>query len=159
MSKTRTVIVLVFLCAAVVFAKSQSPKTTQASANGAPSTQPSEQPIPVAIAELLSEYQDNEVRADSRYKGKLVAVGGTVREVRKDIGDRVYVLIGDGHNHDLIEVPQVQAFVAAGQETKAASLSKGDPVAVRGRVDGLSMNVIINDCALFVRSNDDAGAR
>jgi hypothetical protein len=97
----------------------------------------------VDIRTLLSEYSDNEVRADSAFKGRYVQVDGIVNDVKRDILNSIYVTLGTGR---LLEVPQVQCFFSEAQATKAAWLSKGAHISVRGRVDGLMVNVLLRDC-------------
>lgn len=111
---------------------------------GAQATEP-EQPTAstVDIASLLSEYKNNEVRADAEYKGKWISTTGVAGEVKKDILGSVYVTVGSGA---LFEIPQVQCFVAKDQVTRAAQYSKGDKVTIVGRVDGLMMNVLVKEC-------------
>jgi hypothetical protein len=48
----------------------------------------------------------------------------------------------------MFEIPVVQCFVRKGEEQRAAALSKGDNVTVRGRVGGLLMNVLVKDCEI-----------
>lgn len=102
----------------------------------------------VAIGTLLSEYKDNEVRADQKFKGQLISTTGTVGEVKKDVLDHIYVTVGTGA---LFEIPTVQCFPVDGQESNAATLSKGDTVKIQGRVEGLMMNVLIKECRLVAR--------
>lgn len=97
------------------------------------------------IETLLAEYKDNEVRADGKFKGKVVQVTGLVGDVKKDVLDHIYVAIGTGK---LLEIPVVQCFVASNQVEQVTALSKGDKVTVRGRVDGLLMNVLVKECEL-----------
>lgn len=96
----------------------------------------------VDIRTLLSEYTDNEVRADSTFKGRYVQIDGVVNDVKRDVLNTIYVTLGSG----VLEVIQVQCFFNEGQAKKAASLSRGTRVSVRGRVDGLLMNVLMKDC-------------
>jgi hypothetical protein len=91
------------------------------------------------------EYKDNEVRADGKFKGKVVQTTGLVRDVKKDVLGSIYVTLGTGK---LLEVPVVQCFVAGSQVERVTALSKGDKVTMRGRVDGLMMNVLVKDCEL-----------
>ena len=99
----------------------------------------------VSIEKLLGEYKDNEVRADGQFKDKVVQVTGVVGDVKKDITDSIYVIVGTGQP---FEVPEVQCFIASGQEKRAAALSKGGKVTVRGRVGGLMINVLVHDCEI-----------
>lgn len=104
-------------------------------------------PIPtrVDIKALLGEYKDNEVRADSRFKGKFVEVRGTVGDIKKDLTGDTYVTIGTG---EAFEIPVFQCSVAEGQNGAAAALSKGQKATVRGTITGLMMNVLGDDCVI-----------
>lgn len=99
----------------------------------------------VEIKTLLSEYQDNEVRADGAFKGKRVRVEGKVGDVKKDILNHPYVTVGTGA---MFEIPTVQCMLDASEAGAAAQLSKGAKVAVEGTVKGLMMNVLIDDCII-----------
>ncbi len=97
----------------------------------------------VDIRKLLAEYGDNEVRADSTFKGRYVLIDGIVSDVKRDLLNSIYITIGTGQ---LIEVPQVQCFFSEAHAAQAAKFSKGSKITVRGRVNGLMGNVIIRDC-------------
>jgi hypothetical protein len=97
----------------------------------------------VEIRTLLREYADNEVRADSNFKDQVIQTVGIVDDVKKDITNSIYVTLGTGKQ---FEIPQVQCFFDDAQAQKAASLSKGAKIGVRGRVSGLMMNVLVQDC-------------
>lgn len=113
----------------------------------APSTRASAKPTeaarPVDIRTLLAEYRDNEVRADSTFKGHVVQTTGIVDDVKRDIMNNIYVVVGTGQE---LEIPQVQCFFDDAHAKKAASLSLGMRVTVRGRVGGLMMNVLVREC-------------
>ena len=131
--------------------KSAQAPTTQAVAQqptGQPdkpatSPRPKAAAVTVPLKELLSEYKDNEVRADSKFKGKSIETTGKVGDVKKGILGDTYVTVGTGK---AFEIPMVQCFFGKDQTQKATSLSKGNKVTVRGRVDGLMMNVLVKDC-------------
>ncbi|MFP2927217.1 OB-fold protein [Pyxidicoccus sp. 3LG] len=97
----------------------------------------------VEIRKLLAEYSDNEIRADSSFKGQYIQTTGVVDDVKKDILNSIYVTLGTGKQ---LEIPQVQCFFDDVHAKKAAALSKGTKVTVRGRVDGLMMNVLVKEC-------------
>lgn len=99
----------------------------------------------VEIKTLLSEYKDNEVRADGAFKGKRVRVEGKVGDVKKDILNHPYVTVGTGQ---MFEIPTVQCMLEDSEASAAAQLSKGAQVAVEGTVKGLMMNVLIDDCVI-----------
>jgi hypothetical protein len=96
----------------------------------------------VPIADLLNAYKANEVRADSTYKGKWIKLqGGQVDEVRSS-----YVMIGTGK---LFEIPQVQCMLKPDQLGKASGLTKGRRVTVRGKVQMMLINVLVQDCEIL----------
>jgi hypothetical protein len=97
----------------------------------------------VEISTLLSEYRDNEVRADSNFKGHYITTTGLVGDVKRDVMNSIYVTLGTGGR---LEVPKVQCFFSDAQAKKAATLSSGTRVTVLGRVDGLMLNVLVRDC-------------
>lgn len=102
----------------------------------------------VDIAVLFMMYRENEVRADAAYKGKVIQTSGVVVDVKKDLLDSVYVTLGTGARR---EFSNVQCFVADSDVSTAAALSPGDNVDVRGRVDGLMMNVLMKECVFVGR--------
>lgn len=99
----------------------------------------------VKAGEILDEYKNNEVRADGKFKDKIIQIRGKVEDVKKDITDSIYVTVGTGAQ---FEIPVVQCFVKDGEEKAASALNKGDNVTVMGHVDGLMMNVLVKDCVL-----------
>jgi hypothetical protein len=106
----------------------------------------SERAMSVPIKTLLSEYKDNELRSDGKWKGKLVQVTGKVDNIKKDIVGSPYVTLGTGA---AFEIPVVQCMLDDASSGRASSLSKGRTVTVKGRVDGLMMNVLLRDCHIM----------
>lgn len=99
----------------------------------------------VALSTLLSDYKDNEVRADEIYKDTFITTTGKVGDVKKSFADSMYITVGTGK---AFEIPSVQCSLTDDNKSKAASLSKGDTVTVKGKVSGLMMNVQIEDCMI-----------
>ena len=112
--------------------------------NAAPAT-PAEAAQAVNATDLMADYKANEVRADGKWKGKLLSVSGVVGDIKKDILDQPYVILGSGAE---FEIPEVQCTLKNGQEGAAAALSKGTKAAFKGRVKGLMLNVQLEDCEL-----------
>lgn len=113
----------------------------------AANTKARESATPLALDKLLSEYKDNEVRADAQFKGSYYELEGTVGDIKKGIiGNDFYVTLGTGA---MFEIPAVQCFPSSDQATAAMQLSKGSRVRLRGRVDGLMMNVLLKDCEIL----------
>lgn len=99
----------------------------------------------VSLSTLLAEYKDNEVRADARFKGQVVQVAGYAGDVKKDILGNVFIIVNSGNEW---EIPEVQCFVGGRQANSVAAINKGDRVTVRGKVRGLTLNVLLGDCSL-----------
>ncbi|MFP2960480.1 OB-fold protein [Myxococcus sp. 1LA] len=132
--------------ASAMNAGSKGPSQQAAASPGARANSNRPPPKDVELRTLLSEYADNEVRADSNFKDHVIQTSGIVDDVKKDILDSVYITVGTGRR---FETPQVQCFVADAHVKKAATLSKGARVGVRGRVQGLMMNVLVHDCEII----------
>lgn len=103
------------------------------------------QVIQVQIHELLSDYKNNEVSADNKYKGKWVQTTGAVGDIKKDIVNSLYVTLGTGRD---FEIPRVQAFFADSMNNQLAGLRKGQQLSVTCRIEGLMMNVLGKDCVI-----------
>lgn len=92
---------------------------------------------------LVSAYDNNEVRADQEYKGRIVEVSGKVGSVGKDVLEKAYVTLKGGNL-----MREVQCFVTKAQENKLAGLEKGQSIKIKGKVEGLMMNVVIRGCLI-----------
>jgi hypothetical protein len=105
-----------------------------------PAAQPADE---VSLAELLGEYSSNALRADGRFKDKVVQFTGTVGAIGPgDIGGTTLSL-GTGK---LFEHPVAQCYFDQAQTPKVKTLNRGERVHVRGRVEGLMMGVIVRAC-------------
>jgi len=124
----------------------KSKGSSSSSSSGASDPGPAETPTTVKISTLLSDYKNNEVRADGVYKGKLIQTSGSANDIKKDIMGGMYVTVGTGKS---FEIPVVQCQLGENEAKKAANLNKGDKVTVRGRVTGLLMNVQVEDCEIM----------
>ncbi len=92
--------------------------------------------------QLYADYDANEVAADNRYKGKVVVVNGIVEDIGKDLLDNAYIMLFSG---DMMF--GVQCFFAESEEHSFGSLSKGQQVSIKGRVEGKLGNVLLKGCS------------
>lgn len=121
-------------------------KSTSISSQAPAEVTKTEQVIQVQIREILSAYENNEVGADNKYKGKLIEVTGIVDDIKKDFMDNLYVKLGMGQQ---FEFRQIQAFFDDSMNSPLSQLSKGERLTVICRVDGLiMMTVIAKKCVL-----------
>jgi hypothetical protein len=102
-----------------------------------------EPPIEVSPVELVSLYVKNEVAADQRFKGKMVAVSGRVSSIGKDLLDNPYVTLDTGVESTFREL---QCSLASGAIAEATKLTPGDRVTMRGKVLGLMGHVQLDGC-------------
>lgn len=139
--------VYALLLAALLACQSGSSGNDRKSARGSRgSGVAAERAMTVPLKTLLSEYKDNELRSDGKWKGKVVQVTGSVTSIKKDIVGSPYVTLGTGAP---FEIPSVQCMLDDSSSGRASSLSKGRTVTVKGRVTGLMMNVLLSDCHIM----------
>lgn len=121
-------------------------KPQKAPANVAARVQPPARVAVIAITidarRLYSDYEENEIAADQKYKGRQILVLGTVDRVGKDILGGSYVSLVSG------EFGSVQCLFNNDSKAQLADLSKGQQVRIQGTVSGLMMNVLMKDCVL-----------
>lgn len=99
--------------------------------------------ITVSAEKLYSDYEDNGVAADGKYKGKVIRVTGVVNNIDRDIMDNIYVTLkGDQYFGD------IQCFFSESYVGIASQLSKGQRITVKGMCDGKLMNVMLNGCVI-----------
>ena len=99
--------------------------------------------ISVSAEQLISEYKDNEIAADQKYKGKLIQVTGRVDHVGKDIVDSMYVTVKGKGKYEFVTV---QCFFDDSWATRLSYLSEDYPITVQGTCDGKFGNVLLKSC-------------
>lgn len=101
--------------------------------------------IKVSARELSQAYKDNKVAADAKYKDKVVEMIGIVDNIGKDILDTPYVILGGS----TASIFGIQCMFSKANEPQLATLSKGQSITLKGRVDGeLIGNVVVRDCTI-----------
>ena len=95
--------------------------------------------ITISASKLYKEYNENEIAADEKYKGKIIEVTGVIRDIGNDIMDNAYItLVGNEYFGD------IQCYF--NEKSVVAKLSKGKRITVIGSCSGLMINVQINNC-------------
>jgi len=95
-------------------------------------------------ADLVEAYDANQVAADRRFKGELVAVRGRIRNVGRDLMNTPFVSLS---TREKFSFRGVQCFFVEADADKLVHLQKGETVIILGTCDGLMGNVLL-DCAL-----------
>lgn len=99
--------------------------------------------IEISASQLYEDYESNGVAADQKYKGKVLRVSGVVDNIDRDIMDKIYVTLKGGEY-----IGDIQCFFAEDHVNKAANLSKGQRITVKGKCDGKLMNVMLKGCVI-----------
>ena len=96
----------------------------------------------IKAPQLTAEYDENEVKADSKYKDETFYVEGIVDAIRKDVMGDIYVMLAGDQSFR-----NVQCLF--GNPGAASNLNRGQRVTFQGKCDGLAMmNVMMSDCTL-----------
>ena len=107
----------------------------------------------ISAIQLFTEYNDNLVAADGKYKDKILSVTGTVDSIGKDPFDESpYLTLETG-----IPVARVRCAFYKKDNSRIAQLKKGDEVTVRGTCEGRDILNINITYASF--DNDTAGSQ
>ena len=112
-----------------------------ASNNGSDAEEPS---VTAEASSMVKEFQDNELAADAKYKGKWVQVNGVVDKIDTEMfNSNKYVLnIGGGSEFEFLtvnchDIPQ----------SELSKIAKGDDVTVVGKFqDGGDVGVELKKC-------------
>jgi hypothetical protein len=101
--------------------------------------------IKVDAKDLIKAYTNNEVSADNQYKGKVVEVTGTVKDISVILGKTSITV---GTNAELEAVKVFCSFDDKAEIDKIAKLNKGDTITVIGKVQGKSLDVTLDNCKI-----------
>ena len=116
---------------------STSPQSSAPSSSS--SSKPAEAPaISVSATQLFTEYQDNEVAADAKYKDKILLITGTVESFGKDLADAPYIGLASGN-----QFMPVRCVFSGTDKEAIAKIKKGDQVKVRGTCHGKLLGITI----------------
>lgn len=98
--------------------------------------------VVVSAEKLFADYHENEVAADSRYKGRVLSLTGFIAGINKDFLDKTYLTLRTSNMF-----MTVHAQIESSQVSRTAGLSKGDRVHLvcngKGMVIGSPM---VDDC-------------
>jgi hypothetical protein len=113
---------------------------------GSPSRNESSSEVVVASGTaggIANTYEQNEVLADARYKGKVITIGGYIDSVGTDIIDTPYVTLSASPDAFF---PSVQCFFK--DSSSLMTLRKGQYISITGRCEGKLFYVLMYDCRL-----------
>ena len=143
------VVAMVFIIAvSVSCSKTATSKQDKAVTTAEPTKEVKEDVKAISVdATVLSKaFDENEIKANRLYKGKLARVTGKVDSIGEMLGQTFITL----ESHKEYSICSVQCFFKEADEIrKIENLKKGDAVTVGGVIDGKSMNVGVNECVFL----------
>lgn len=104
--------------------------TAGSSTGNTAAADPNVKPIAVEAKVLTKEYDTNELAADGKYKGKLLAVTGKIGNIAETFGNVTVSL--DGHN----AVISAMCSFEESEKAAVAKLKKGQTTTLIGTGDG-----------------------
>ncbi|MCY7345065.1 MAG: OB-fold putative lipoprotein [Pyrinomonadaceae bacterium] len=113
---------------------SASVKTVPANTTAAPAA-PTEKPIVVQARVMTKDYDENELAADGKYKGKMITVSGKIENIAETMGNVTVSLAG----HDMVK--SVMCSFEESEKTNVAKLKKGQQATLVGIGDGMTMGL------------------
>ncbi len=106
----------------------------------------------VTAAELLADHDENPLRWDERFRGKVVEVSGTIKGVEHSaITDDPVITLESPKPEDPdaeYSFDRVTCYLADSQVAKATQVKVGDSLTVKGRVKGWSLGADLSPCVL-----------
>lgn len=101
----------------------------------------------VSAAQLIHDYDGNEIRGDQRWKNASVEVTGVVESIDKGPFGGLYVVLGTGEQ---MQFHTVHVNLKKSEESRAAALDKGQRATFRGTVQGYVIgSVSVRDAELL----------
>ena len=111
-----------------------------ASTVSSPATEVKEVPIEVNAFTLASEFEQNEVKANMKYKGKMLKVTGDIADISSGIGDSPIVGLAGKNMFMNVKINGLP-------ENVVANLNKGDNITILCRCKGEVLgSPILSDC-------------
>lgn len=136
--------IIIFVIIGIVAGDDKKGETNTASSSSATENAPApptENAITISSSELINAYQNNEVAADNKFKGKRLIVSGVIEDIGKDILDKPYIVMSKSDALRGVQCSFEDANVVAG-------FQKGQKVTIKGTCNGLMMNVQLDDVTL-----------
>ncbi|MBN2668762.1 MAG: hypothetical protein JXR60_05990 [Bacteroidales bacterium] len=92
---------------------------------------------------ILKQFDENSIKAEEDFKGKVYHIKGFVKDVGKDIMGKPYIVIGNSRG-----MGSVQCMFDKNKTKQLAELKKGNEVVVKGKIFSKMMYVMAEDCEL-----------
>jgi hypothetical protein len=94
--------------------------------------------ISITSRQLYKEYEDNQILADTKYKGKTVKVSGEIRDIGKSILGKPYLNLATGTFSHQVMI----TYPADKYNQQLATLKQGDAIEVIGTCTGQTLGMV-----------------
>lgn len=101
--------------------------------------------IEVTATEIMTTFNDNELKGKELYTGKLAKITGTVGEIGESLGQTYITLKDDSNPYSILSL---QCYFKEENQEGLSNLSAGDTVTLIGTIGEKSLNVAVKDCKL-----------
>ncbi len=102
--------------------------------------------IQIAATDLISEYRENEIAADLKYKDKLLYVTGVIEDFSVGLFDQKYLSLSDD---EAFSFRSVHCNISDENVGLLVDLEKGQEVVVKGLSDGMTiLSISLDDCTV-----------
>ena len=102
-----------------------------------------EENIKISSTQLYQEYEENEIKADDKYKNKTLEIDWTIESIWKDILDSMYVAL----KWDWL-IFSIQCMLKWSEKEKAINLNEWEYITVVGKNSWKLWNVLIRNCVI-----------
>jgi len=99
--------------------------------------------VTISAADLSKAFEDNEIKANQDYKDKLSEITGVIEEIGESFGS-TYIVLSSGKEYSIFGVQCY--FEDKEQINLITQKTKGDTVAIIGKIEGKSLNVEVKNC-------------
>lgn len=102
--------------------------------------------VTITSANLSKEYSENEVAADSKYKGKLIEISGKITSIDNGITDNeIIIKLSDGK----YDISGAMCYMKASEHEKVLTFKKGQQVTLIGTGNSATLgSPILKDCTV-----------
>lgn len=137
----KSIVVMSAIAAALTFSACEA---ADEGTNTGSKAEPKANPIAVNAKKLMKEFEDNELAADKKYKGKSVKVTGVVNKIDTEVFDDsdYTVQLGGGGEYEILSVTAYDV-----PEDELSTIEKGQKLTlVCDFKDGGDLGVDLNHC-------------
>ncbi|EKD23543.1 MAG: hypothetical protein ACD_81C00219G0004 [uncultured bacterium] len=101
--------------------------------------------IQVTAIQLATDYEANEIAADTKYKDQIVEVTGTIKDISKDILGAPYIILSGDPN----SITDVQCTFDKSKQNQLIPLTKDTKITLLGKVSRKLLNVRVDECSII----------